>query len=443
MTELELVYPPAPSTGIVDELHGVRVPDPYRPLEDLDAEETRRWIEAENALTEGYLGALPVRERIRERLTELWNYEKYGLPACRGGRYFFTRNDGLQNQGVLYWMEGLDAEPRPLLDPNALSADGTVALMDYQASDDGRLLAYALSSAGSDWQEWRVRAVDDGRDLADHLQWAKFTRVAWTPDRAGFYYSRFDEPAQGDVYRAANYNQKLCFHRLGTPQADDALVYERPDHKEWHFHADLSEDGRYLVITVTRGTFVENGVFYRDLETPGGPLVELLADFDARYQFLGNDGPVFYFLTDLDAPLGRVFAVDTRRPERAAGETRVAETGDVLENAALLGDACIGLYLHDAHSRVRVFDLHGRPLREVALPGMGTVVGFDGRRGAGEAFYTYADFTTPGTVYRYDPGTGESGVFREPRVPFDPAEYVTEQVFYPSKDGTRVPLFRS
>jgi prolyl oligopeptidase len=432
-------YPPAQRTDHVDVLHGVSVPDPYRWLEELDSEQTQHWIAAQNRLTFDYLEQVPARPRITQRMTELWNFEKLSPPFKRGGRYFFTRNDGLQNQDVLYWMAAPDAELQTLLDPNQLSEDGTVALTGSAVSKDGKLLAYGLSAAGSDWQEWRVREVESGRDLDDHLQWVKFSSASWTSDGKGFFYSRYDAPAEGTAYKGANYYHKLYYHRLGAPQAADELIYERPDQKEWGFEGIVTDDGRYLIIYVWKGTHRENNIFYLS----GGQVVELLRDFDAAYQFIGNDGPVFYFQTDLEAPLGRVVAIDVAQPDRTHWQTIIPESTDALQSVHLVGERFIAVYLHDAHSRVQVFDKSGQAERQVELPSIGSVEGFDGSPDDPETFFLFTSFTTPGTVYRYDAETGKSAIFRQPQVGFDPADYVIHQVFYPSQDGTRVPMFIS
>jgi len=443
ISQSQLAYPPAPRQDEPETPHGVPVADPYRWLEDLDAPQTREWIEAEDALTFGFLEKIPARESIRVRLEALWDYEKFGVPTKRGERYFFARQAGLQNQAVLYWLDTLDGEPRLLLDPNTLSADGTIALTGYNLSRDGRRLAYGLSAAGSDWQEWRVRDVDTGQDLDDQLNWVKFSGASWTADGAGFYYSRYDPPAAGATYKGANYHQKLYYHRIGTAQTDDELVYARPDQKEWGFGGEVTEDARYLIISVWKGTHRENGIFYKDLLAPDAPTVELLVDFDAHYGFIGNDGPVFYFLTDRDAPRLRVIAIDVTNPAPGEWRTLIPESADALQDAGLVGDVFIASYLHDAHSSVRVFALDGQPAGEVALPGLGTASGFRGRRADRETFYFFTSFSTPGTVYRYDLDAGASTVFRAPQLRFDPADYVTEQFFYPSKDGTHIPLFVS
>jgi len=436
-----LHYPATRTVDQVDVFHGVQVADPYRWLEDLDSAETAAWVAAQNQVTTAYLAEIPERERIQRRLTELWNFEKYAVPAKAGDRYFFAKNDGLQNQAVIYTLDRLNGTPRMLIDPNTLSADGTIALTALSVSDDGKLMAYGLSSGGSDWEEWRVRDVATGQDLPDRLQWVKFSTTAWTHDHQGFFYSRYDEPKAGEQLEQANYFQKLYYHRLGTPQSADRLVYERPDHKDWGFLAQVTDDGRYLVIQVWKGTEIENGILYQDLGDPGSPMRELLGAFDASYDFLGNDGPVFWFKTNLGAPRGRVIAVDARSPAHEHWHEVLAEKPETLEGVSVLHDNFVALYLKDAHSQVRVFDLEGKPLREIAFPGLGAAAGFTGKRRDSETFYLFTTFTSPAAVYHYDLVTGKSTLFRQPKVAFDPSRYETKQVFYTSKDGTRVPMY--
>jgi len=430
-------YPTSRRMDHVDVIHGFEVPDPYRWLEDIDTEETRSWIDAQNRVAFGYLEKVPARRQIRERMTTLWDFEKYGIPFKRGGRYFYTYNDGLRNQPVLLWMEEPDAEPKMLLDPNGLSEDGTIALTGYDVSEDGRLLAYGVSSAGSDWQEWRIREVETGEDLDDHLMWSKFTAAAWTHDNMGFYYSRYDEPV-GEALKEANYYQKLYYHRLGDPQSADQLVYKRDDEKEWRFHGEVTDDGDYLVITVTRGTYPENQVFYRKLKGDS-EVVKLVKGFHYKCRFISNDGGVFYFLTDLDAPMGRVVAIDTRNP----GEVKevIAEKEDALESVSMVNDQFLTVHLHDAHSVAKVYSKTGEPLWEVKQPGMGTVIGFTGRKTDTAAFYHFSSFTYPGSIYRVDLEKEANSVYRAPELGFDPGDYVTEQIFYTSRDGTRVPMY--
>jgi prolyl oligopeptidase len=435
-----LIYPQARRSDQVDDYHGTKVADPYRWLEDTDSAETHAWVEAENKLTFGYLEQLPYRQDIRRRLTKLWNYERFTVPGQHGGRYFFEHNDGLQNQNVLFVSESLNAEPRVLLDPNTLSADGTVALAGTAASDDGKLMAYGLATSGSDWNEWHVRNVDTGKDLPDDLKWLKFSGASWTKDNKGLYYSRYAEPT-GAALRDANYFQKLYYHRLGTPQSEDKLIYERPDNKQMMFGGVVTDDGHYLIIYVSEDTSSKNRLYYKDLTQPDSPIVKLLDDFDAQYSFIDNDGPVFWIQTDLDAPRGRLISIDTRRPERANWRTLVPQTADKLEFANAVNNSFFLGYLKDARTEVRVHDLSGAFLHNVDLPGIGAAGGFGGKRTDKETFYAFTSFISPTTVYRYDPQAAKSAVFRQPKVDFDPTSYETKQVFYASKDGTRVPMF--
>lgn len=434
-----LSYPESPTEDQIDILHSVRVPDPYRWLEEIDSERTKEWIEAQNKVASRYLAAIPTREAIRARLQELWNYEKFGVPFRRGDRFFFTRNDGLQNQPVLYRTASLDDDPQILLDPNELADDGTIALTGIAVNDDGTLLAYGLSSSGSDWQEWRVREVESGRDREDHLRWAKFTNIAWFGD--GFFYCRYDAPAEGAVHQEANYNQKLYYHALSTPQSADRLIYARPDQKEWFFHAEITDDKQTLVLSVHHGTRRENAVFIKCLQDEESPFIELLPAFDAEYRFIESDGPTLYFMTDLDAPLGRVIAIDYTQPDRENWREIIPERDDSLQGVRLVGESFFAAYLHDAHSRVLIFDKDGKSSGEITLPGLGAISEFNGRRDDQEIFYGFTGFTTPGTIYRYSLQTGENTVFRTPQVAFAPADYTTDQVFYTSKDGTRIPMF--
>jgi prolyl oligopeptidase len=476
-----LVYPDTKEVDQVDNLFGVEVADPYRWLEKLDSPETAAWVEEQNKVTFAYLADIPGREKIRERLTHLWDFERYGVPFKEGGRYFFSMNTGLQNQSILYVLDKLDGQPRMLLDPNTLSADGTVALAGLSISEDGRYLAYGLATAGSDWNEFKVRDVATGQDLSDHLKWIKFSGASWTKDCRGFFYSRFDEPT-GEKLEDVNYFQKLYYHQIGQPQSEDRLVYQRPDQKEWGFSGNVTEDGKYLIITVTQGSDRRNRVFYQDLAASDGKTVELIKEADAQYAFVGNDGPVFWFFSDLDAPRGRVIAIDTREaptdqrsvpqegqtdqrsvpqegqtdqrsvPQEGQTDQRsvpqsldwkelIPQAAETLQGVGVVNDMFVASYLKDAHSLIRIFDLAGKPVRDVALPGIGSAGGFGGKRGDKETFYAYTSFSVPSTVYRYDLVTGQSTVFRQPKVDFDPDLYVTRQVFYNSKDGTRIPMF--
>ena len=434
-------YPPTAKVPLVETLHGVQVSDPYRWLEDDHAADTMAWVKEQNKVTFAYLDSIPERDAIKARLTKLWNYERYGTPHKEGGRYLISRNDGLQNQSVLYTMKSLDDAPRVLIDPNKLSASGTVSLGPYSVSDDGRLLAYGTSSAGSDWQEFHVRDIESGQDLSDHVKWAKSSGAAWTKDGKGFFYSRYDEPAATNQFKGVNYFHKLYYHRLGSPQSEDALIYERPDQKEWGFAGNVTDDGRYLVIHVWHGTERRNRFYYKDLAMSDAKVVQMLDDFDAAYSFIDNLGTTFYFRTDLNAPRGRLVAIDISKPERANWREVVPERAERLQSVSLVNDQFLISYLKDAQTEVRVFSREGQFVRLVGLPGIGTAAGFGGKREDTVTFYAFTSFTTPTTIYRYDLKSGQSSVFRQPKVDFYPADFETKQIFYTSKDGTRVPMF--
>ncbi|WP_076351322.1 prolyl oligopeptidase family serine peptidase [Paludisphaera borealis] len=436
-------YPEAPRSETVDVYHGVKVADPYRPLEDPDSAPTRAWVEAENAITNGFLQAIPQRDAIRARLTQLWDYEKYSPPRQDGGRFFFTYNTGLQNQGVLYTLDAIDGQPRPLLDPNTLSSDGTVALAGTVPSDDGKLLAYGVAAAGSDWNEWKVRDVATGKDLNDRLQWIKFSSASWTPDGKGFFYGRFPAPLPGQDLKAANYFQKVYYHRIGSPQSDDVLTWEDPEHKEWEAAPKVTDDGAYLILSIAKGTDAKHRVLFRPLADAKAAPAHLVGEFDAEYEFLDNDGPVFWFKTNKNAPRGRVVAIDVRNPQPERWVELVPQADETLDGVDVVGGRFLANYLKDAHTVVRVFDLTGKHVRDVDLPGLGTAVGFGGKRRDGQTFYGFTSYSTPATIYRYDVATGRSTVWRTPTLKFNPDDYETVQVFYPSKDGTKIPMFLS
>ncbi len=440
LAEPRLDYPPTKKVDVVDVLHGQEVSDPYRWLEDLDGAETKAWVDAQNKVTFGFLEQIPEREPIQKRLTKLWNYERYSTPFYRGGRYFYSRNDGLQNQAVLYVTENLAEPGRVLIDANKLSEDGTVSLAGYDVTDTGKLIAYGLSDGGSDWVTIKVRNVDTGEDLPDTVKWCKFGGPAWNKSGTGFYYSRYDEP-KGNALAEANKFQKLCLHKIGKSQDDDELVYHRPDKPEWGFGGSVSDDGRFVIISIWQGTERKNRVYYIDLRTHSERVVPLLDDFDAQYSFIDNAGTTFWFFTDLDAPRGRVIAIDVAKPERANWKEVIPQSEDVLQGVGCVGDTFFASYLKDAHTVIKSFDLTGKFLRDVELPGLGTAGGFGGRRNEYETFFSFTSFSFPGVVYRYDVKTAKSEIWRQPTVDFDPAAYESKQVFYNSKDGTRVPMF--
>jgi len=439
----EFKYPAAPKSDQSDDYHGTKVADPYRPLENPDAPESRKWIEAENKLTFDFLKAIPERDAIKARLTALWDYEKFGVPFREKNRYFISKNSGLQNQSVLYVASNLSEAPRQLLDPNTLAKDGTVALGGVAVSDDAKLMAYGLASAGSDWQQWKIREVETGKDREDKLDWIKFSGASWMKDGSGFFYSRYDKPDEQNKLRSQVFGHKIFFHKLGTPQSDDKLVYERPDQKEWIFNEEVTDDGHYLIIVVQRGTDPKNRIFYKDLSDSNAKVVELLDKADANYNFLDNEGSVFAFKTDLNAPLGRIIKIDTSKSLPLEVKEIVRESADKLEAVSVVGDHFVAAYLKDAHSVVKLFKLDGSPDGEIVLPGIGSTGGFTGKRGDRETFYSFTSFTTPTSIFRYDFDKQASTPVFKPKVKFNPDDYTTDQVFYNSADGTRVPMFIS
>ena len=429
----------------VDEYHSVKVPDPYRWLEDdvRTSKEVAAWVTAQNEVTFSFLESIPQRKVIQQRLTELWNYERVSPPSQSGGRYFYSKNDGLQNQSVLYVMDSLTAVPRVLIDPNTWSKDGTVALGAVKISPDGRYAAFGRQEAGSDWSNFQILEVEDGRQLADELKWIKFSSPEWTPDGSGFFYSRFPAPEEGQAFQNLNLNQQVYFHRVGTAQSDDILVYHRPDHPDWTFHSTVSEDGRYLILTIMVGTDDRYRVYYKDLSQPLGLPQALIDNFDYEYSFLGNDGPVFYFRTTLKAPKKRIIAIDTRKPSPENYREVLAEQPQVMENISLIANQFLVETLQDAKTEVNLYGLNGRKVRHLELPGIGTASGFAGKRSDGETFYAFSSFNTPASIFRYDLLTGESQLWKAPKTLVNPADYEVEQVFYKSHDGTRVPMFLS
>jgi prolyl oligopeptidase len=491
---LPLKYPAATRGNQIDVYHGVRIADPYRWLEDTDSPATAAWVKAENEVTFAYLATIPERAAIRARIEALSNYAKYSAPQKAGGRYFYTQNSGLQNQSVLYVQDGRDATGRVLLDPNTLSSTGTVALSTTEPSPDGHYLGYGVASGGSDWEEFRVRDVNTGRDLADTLKWVKFSSLAWTRDNKGFFYSRFDAPQSGNVLTNANQFHKLYYHHLGQPQARDELIYDRTDQPGWLFEPEVTEDGQYAVITVFQGTDVRNRLYYIDLESSRkpqirNPIVRLIDRLNAAYTFIGNSGTTFYVRTDLNAARGRIVGISLDFPDTDKWSTLVAEGDDALVSARMAGNRILGEYLQDAHSVLRMYgaprDDRGNRRRggqpgdsgraggrqqsgrggyddttrapipltgrangggswaqtaEIPLPVMGSVGGIQSRQGDDEVFYSFTSFLYPTTIFRYDVKTNKNEVFRAPKLDFNTDAYETRQVFYASKDGTKVPM---
>ncbi len=438
-----LSYPPTRKASVVDDFFGTKVADPYRWLEDDNSAETQAWVAAQNKVTHAYLEQIPVREQLRERMTRLWDFEKYGAPFKRGKRYFYSYNTGLQNQAVYYVTEDPKARGRVLLDPNSLSKDGTVALGGMSPTEDGRLVAYSISVAGSDWQTWKVRDVGTGKDLTDELKWSKFSGATWLKDGSGFFYCRYAAPKEGGSLTAVNSFHLVYFHKLGTAQAEDSLIYERREDKEWFFGTEVSHDGRWLIIIAGRGDNPENAIFLKDLSRPGSAIEPFLDKLDATYNIIDNEGDRFFVTTNKSAPRNRLVAIRRGQTDPAKWTELIpqAKGKDVLEAVSLVGGRFVATWMRDAHSAIEFFDLKGKPSGTLRLPALGTVGGFGGRREDAETFYTFGSFTYPGTIYRLDLKTGKSTLFRMPKVAFKSADYEVKQVFYPSKDGTKVPMF--
>jgi len=429
---------------VVDHYHGVNIPDPYRWLEDDNSLDTKAWVKAQNEVTFAYLDTIPERARIQKRMTELWNYEKFGIPVRYGKHYVYSYNSGLQNQSVLFVTENLADKGRILLDPNTLSTKGTVSLAGMSLSEDGRYLAYSLSNAGSDWVVWKVREVATGQDLPDELKWSKFSGAAWNKEATGFYYQRYDAPKSGEALTGVNKFQKVYFHKLGTPQDQDVLVFERKDQPDWGFGAEVTDDGRWLIVSQTQGTERKNRVFIQDLSKPGSAFQPLFGAFDGQYIVLGNDGGTFYVQTDFQAPRSRIIAVDAERPEPAAWREIVPQSAnrDVIAGASLHGNQVAVTWKIDALNRVKLYDLKtGALKREIKRETLGSQSGLAGKRGDREAYFTFTSYNQPPTIYRYDLKSGKEQVFRAPKVDIKPEAYEVKQVFYASKDGTKVPLF--
>jgi prolyl oligopeptidase len=437
-------YPGAARGDVVDNYHGVNVADPYRGFENPDAQGTRDWVTAENALSQPYLERLPQRAWLGERLKKIWNYERFGVPRREGSNYFYLRNDGTQDQSVLYVAAALDAAPRVLVDPNGKRDDATVSLSNWQPSPNGQILAYALSDAGSDWEIWHFRRVTDGTDLPVTLKFSKFWGVSWARDNSGVYYSRYplkpgddaeqvqrgDDAGRPDVY----------FHRLEQPQSADKLIFKVTDHPTRVPQGQVTEDGRYLIINLADG-FETNGVLVQDLRSPKSAPQPLFMAWDALYNVLGSKGDEFYVQTTQGAPRGRVIAVDARNPAPTAWRTVVPQGDLAISNANYIGGRVVIEYIRDAHSLVKLFDVSGAATGDVQLPGLGTTAGFAGSGTNSETFFSYSDYMTPARILRIDVATNTVSAFRTPTVPADFSPYVTEQVFFTSKDGTRVPMF--
>ncbi|MBI4503858.1 MAG: S9 family peptidase [Gemmatimonadetes bacterium] len=440
-------YPPTNQVAVSDDYHGTTIADPYRWLEDLNSDGTRAWIQAQNKVTFEYLQSLPAREALRRRITELWDYPKVGIPWREGGRIWNFRNAGLQRQAVLYSRAGVEAPAAMIIDPNALSPDGSISLAQAAPSPDGRLLAYSLSEGGEDWQTVYVRDLSTGKDAAgDSVRWMRFSGISWTNDGKGFFYSRFPAPPEGKRLEAALGIHSLYYHEVGTDQSADRLIFERRGMPNWFVNGMVSEDGHYLFIVFSHGTDPKNRLYYIDLGDPkrpnvGAPVTPIAETDDAAYQPAGNVGTTVYLMTDLDAPRRRIVSVDLARPDRSQWQTIVPESANAIESYTMTGGAIALQYLADVQSQLRLFGLDGQDLGTVALPGIGTVSGMSGRNDSPELFYGFTSPLYPSTVFLHRRGGAASTPFEPAKPVFDPTGYETKQFFAVSKDGTHVPYF--
>jgi prolyl oligopeptidase len=443
-TNPKLVYPVAAKDDVVNNYFGTKIAAPYEWMENLDSPAVERWVDAENKLTFSYLDNIPERHAVYERLKQLWNYEKVGVPQMEAGHLFFSKNAGLQNQSVVYEQEGTGGKPRELLDPNSLSPNGDIALLDYMPSDDGRLLAYALSQGGSDWETLHVRDLTQGGDLTDQVRYVKFSGISWTKDDKGFFYSRYPAPPRGQAISDQVSDQALYYHRIGTPQSDDKLIYARPDLPEWIVGGQVSEDGHYLFIVLQNGTSTDNELYFVDLRDPqypdiGAPIKPLFTKDDAAYAPIGNLGDRVFLQTTRGAPRDKIVSFKLAYPEK--WHTVVPETRNVIQNSLLAHHQVVVQYLTDVKSQLQLFSSTGEPKGQVPLPGIGSIVGLSGRNDSSQLYYGFMSYLYPNTVYHYDLATGENAIFFKPKLTFDPERYETRQVFYRSKDGTRIPMF--
>jgi prolyl oligopeptidase len=434
-------YPKARKADQVDMFHGTAVTDPYRWMEDTKSDEMRAWIDAQNRLTDGYLATIPQREAIKNRLTEIWNYERFSAPSkVADGFYIYSKNDGLQNQSVLYRSTSVNDPGTIFFDPNKLSADGTAALGGSSFTDDGKLWAYSVAIAGSDRSEWKVMDVATGKLLPDTLAPNRYGSFSWMKDNSGFFYSSYAPVEKGQELKANTFFQKLYFHKLGTPQSEDYVVYERPDNKEYFVGGSVTEDGNWLVINVGKGTERMNMVYFKNLTMEKAPILPLVENLQNSWSMIGNDGSTFYFRTDKDAPRGKVVKIDVLA--QAKGWTEIIpESADTLNGVAFINDQFVLNYMSDASTKIKIFETTGKWVRDVELPGIGSAGGFGGKRKDTETFYSFSSYNAPPTIYRYDMKSGKSVVFKQSPAKVNPSNYEVKRVFYTSKDGTKVPMF--
>ncbi|HKV52456.1 MAG TPA: prolyl oligopeptidase family serine peptidase [Gemmatimonadaceae bacterium] len=446
MAPERIQYPATHRDSVVDDYFGTKVPAPYRWMENDNSPDVAKWVEEENAVTAAYMDKVPLRDAFKTRLTELWNYEKVGVPRREAGHLFYSKNSGLQNQSPLYEQDTPTGTPRLVLDPNTLSPDGSTALAGSAVSPTGEYIAYGLSQGGSDFEELHVRSLQDGHALPDTVHWVKFSGIEWTKDGKGFFYSRFPAPTAGQALTAAAVNQAVYYHAVGTPDTQDKVIYRRPDLPDWYITSSVTEDGRFVFINLVHGTDTRNQLLYMDLKDGShpdlsAPVVPIVSGGDAEYAALGNDGDTVFVQTTNDAPNRRIIAIVAPDTARAHWRTLVPEQKSELEGAVLAGGHIVARYLVDVKSVLQIYGTNGTHEATVPLPGIGTVGGMSGRMDTPELFYVFTSFLYPSTVFRYDFATKRSEPFQPPHVAFDPSAYETTQVFYRSKDGTRVPMF--
>ncbi len=435
--EEKLNYPLTKTVEVVDDYHGTQIADPYRWLEDDTSEETEAWVAEQNKVTFGYLEKIPFREQVKHRLTEIWDYPKYSVTFKKGERYFYFRNDGMQNQDVLYVQESLDDEPYVLLDPNKLSEDGTVALANFDVSKDGKYLAYGISRGGSDWNEVFVMEIESGKKFDDHLKWIKFSGISWKGD--GFYYSRYDEPA-GSELSDKNEFHKVYFHKVGTPQTKDILIHENKDQPLRNYYADVTDDEKFLILYETEST-TGNALYFKDLARPRSKFVTIVTGFDNNYSVVDDYNGKLFINTNWEAPKYQIIVVDPKKPEQKHWKTLLPEKDEVLEGITLVGGKMVAEYMKDAASIAYIYNMDGNKIGDLNLPGIGTMSGFNGEKDENIAFYGFTSFTFPSTIFKYDISQNQSTIYRAPQIDFDDTKYETKQVFYESKDGTKVPMF--
>lgn len=434
----KIIYPDTKKVDQVDDYFGTKVEDPYRWLEDDNSEETKQWVEAENKITFDYLAKIPFREQLREKLTKIWDYPKYSVTFKRKGHYFFFKNDGMQNQSVLYIQDSLYGEPEVLLDPNKFSEDGTVALGNLAISNDGKYLAYTTSTSGSDWNEAHVMDIGTKQKLDDLVKWIKFSGLSWRDD--GFYYSRYDEPEEGTELSNKNEFHKVYYHKLGTTQDQDVLIYENKEYPQRNYNVDLTEDERFLMLYEMESSS-GNALYVKDLSKENAEFVPIYSEFEKEIHVIDNIGDKLLVMTNIDAPKYQLVMIDPENPGQENWQIIIPEKEEVLESAKLAGGKLLVSYMKDASDKAFVYSTEGDFIAEVDLPGIGSIGGFSGRKDDNIAFYSFTSFLYPTTIFKYDIDNNTSEVFRAPEFDFNADDYITEQIFYESKDGTKVPMF--